>query len=135
MFENAKMKESDRRVEYVFDGETTVDEHGTEWVQRIKLVCSHNKDYKRYEATVWRCLARDAGGYGVERHDDVLTGHNRGQLLIEPVDRYGARSFDVFCGRAMREAESIVADPLESDYSMAAVLLRVASRWPAASLA
>jgi len=134
MFENAKIKEGDRRIEYIFDGDVTVDEHGKEWTQRIKLICEHDKSYKRYTASVWRCLARNEGPFNVERFDDVLLGHNRGQLLIEPVARYSENSFSVFCGRAMREAESIVADPLHSDSSMAAVLLRVAAKWPAASL-
>lgn len=128
MFENAKIKEGDRRVEYVFDGDVTVDEHGKEWVQRIKLVCDHDKDYKRYTASVWRCLAGVQGPFIVERFDDVLSGHNNDTLLREPVERYSVKSFDAFCGRAMRKANDAVAD--NDDFSLAAVLLRVAAGQP-----
>jgi hypothetical protein len=127
MFENAKIKEGDRRVEYIFDGDVTVDEHGKEWVQRIKLVCDHDKGYKRYTASVWRCLARVEGPFNVERFDDVLSGHNNDTLLREPVARYSANSFDAFCGRAMAKAASAIKD--EDNFSLAAVLLRIAAEY------
>lgn len=124
MFEKATRVNGDRRVTLSFDGPIiTDDQHlDDEWRRRIKVTCTHSKDTKRFEATVWRVAVAHRDGYTMERFA-FFSGDNA-TVKTRPVPRYSANALELFVLDVIELCEEIVAD--ESIESLAAVLLREA---------
>ena len=123
MFQNAKVYERDRRIDYIIDGEP-VDPanapHKEEgWTSRFTLSVWHNKRLKSYFACVTRSMTRPSGSFSVEHYspfDDVA------QLSVEKCARFSQKTFDVFAGMALHLVETIANN--EGDVSKAAVIIR-----------
>ena len=126
MFEQAKHTRKDRKEIYSFDGPPSTDpydqDESTTWNQRIKIEFSHSKSHKRYEATVWKCVATTRDGYTMERFA-VFSGDNA-IIYSEPAARYSDRTFMVFCVRSIDLILDII--PAETNTSRGAELLRMA---------
>lgn len=123
MFQNAKVYERDRKIDYIIDGEP-VDPanapHREEgWTSRFTLSVWHSKDRKAYVACVQRSMTQSRNTYSVEHYspfDDVA------QLSVEKCARFSQKTFDAFAGMALRLVETIANN--EGDVSKAAVIIR-----------
>lgn len=123
MFQNAKVYERDRKIDYIIDGgpaDPAKAPHREEgWTSRFTLSVWHSKDRKAYVACVQRSMTRPSGNFSVEHYspfDDVA------QLSVEKCARFSQKTFDAFAGMALRLVETIADN--EGDVSKAAVIIR-----------
>ncbi len=102
-----KIITGDRKVSHDWYGpETESTRHAGETARRVvRVSVTHNKDRKRYEATVSTYTRENHNGYVIESHKFSMRNDDTGDLHVtvgtEPVTRYGARTFDEFAYGAL----------------------------------
>jgi hypothetical protein len=118
IFDTAKQGVGERRVVFTWSGPATEEYAGNVWGERVKLSITHNKDRKRFEATVSRCQWSQGDGYVMERHavfvDAFVTFHTA------PCARYSAGRFSEFVAETKTKAEMYAAPAVVVDGSVKA---------------
>lgn len=118
IFNNAHRVDGYRRITFIYDDPREADAAGAPygesgWHARIKLTIEHNKDYKRFEARISRCMAtvRETAGtvYGVEHVSDVLGSGWSTRFMTEPVARYSAAQLERFAAGALDFCAAVMA--------------------------
>lgn len=134
MFTTATTSHRDRRTTFSFDGpvieQKDVYDGEDVWNERIKVTCSHDKNKKRYEASVSWCKASSRGNFSIEQHA-IFTDPNV-LVVTESTARFSEKAFEAFCSRVQRECIEIVND--EYNVSVAAELLRKAQGFAVAAV-
>ncbi len=110
IFDKAKRSDKERRVVFTWSGPATEDYAGGVWGERVKLSITHDKDRKRFEATVSRCRWSEGDGYVSEMHemwvDPRVTFHTA------PCARFSIGRFSEFVAETMTAADGYAAGVL-----------------------
>lgn len=128
MFQHATTTHRDRKVTFAFDGPAIdSDDQSENWHERIKVVCAHNVDRKRFEAHVMWCKAADRGGYTMEQSAIFTDPY----VLIaqEPVGRFSDNRLNAFVANVQSMCVAAVSD--DDNDSVAVELLRKAQSYAA----
>lgn len=124
IFDAAKRGNGERRVTFTWSGAATEEYAGNLWGERVKLSITHNKDRKRFEATVSRCQWSQGEGYVMESHaiftDAFVTFHT------VPCARYSSGQFSEFVAEVRTLAEGYAAGVLVGHDGAAALFAQAA---------
>lgn len=111
IFGTAKQGVAERRVTFTWSGPATEEYAGNVWGERVKLSVTHNKDRKRFEATVSRCQWSQGDGYVMESHavftDPFVT------FRTAPCARFSNGQFSGFVAETMAAADILAAGAVE----------------------
>ena len=125
LFDTAKRSDGERRVTFTWSGPATREDTGSLWGDRVKLTIGHNKDRKRFEATVSRCEWSQGDGYVMERFgvfvDPIVTFH------AVPCGRFSAGTFSNFVAVVMSAADNYATGVFAENATAAALFVHAAT--------